>query len=172
MHYFAENAVCCSVSAKLHPFVIATERPRVIVAPLENGRSVLSFAVEGEAVAGIWITPAGGYILALVSRPGQRQNQALSLFTINGLPLRSVPLTNEPTAVAVWASLSDFDYVAVGWKTGLVVVNRAFEFTLQKPALTFRGETRVVALAFDIEARAIVAVFADGIVLSEQCDLD
>jgi hypothetical protein len=86
----------------------------------------------------------------------------LSLFTINGLPDMDVALSDEPTAVTVWDSPKDFDSVAVGWKSSLVMINRASEFTLQKSAVTFRRDPRIIAPAFDPEVRAIVTVIADG----------
>jgi hypothetical protein len=45
------------------------------------------------------------------------------------------------------------------------MINRASEFTLQKRAVTFRRDPRVIARAFDPEVRAIVVVIADRTLL-------
>jgi hypothetical protein len=169
--YFRERIVCGCVSQILHCVAVATENGGVIVAGLEKGRSVVSFDIQNRAISGIWMTPSWGFIIVLHSGD-ERPFWALSVFSINGHFVRIAPLVEEPTAIAVWASAADFDYVAVASPSLVVAVTDAHELSLQKPILTFRANSRVLTMAFDVRARALIGVCVDGTVFAESCDVE
>jgi hypothetical protein len=169
LNYFREAAVCCCVSHTLHTFVFATECGGLVVGPLEKGHSTITAAVQSGIITGVWLTPTWGFIIALHQVGRTQPDWAMSIFTINGTLIRAVGLAEKPTAVTVWASAHDFDYIAVASRSG-VLVSEAYHLNFQKPLMALKTETLVLALAFDSGARALIVVFANGSVVSEPCD--
>jgi hypothetical protein len=90
----------------------------------------------------------------------------LSLFTINGTRLKSIALTDQPTAVAVWASPSDFDFVAIATKSGFVLVSEAYELNFDRPVFRVKLGPGVLTLGYNPSTSSIVAVLVDGTVFS------
>jgi hypothetical protein len=164
--YYREAAVCCCVSERLHSFVIGTLSGGILVYSLECGDSVLAFSVADSVLHSIYLTPSWGFVLALHRAPTELCARMLSLLTINGTRLKAIALTDQPTAIAVWASSDDFDFVAIATQSGSVLVSGAYELNFDRPVFRARVGLGVLALAYNAGTNSIVGVLADRTVFS------
>jgi hypothetical protein len=167
--YYRERAVCSCVSQKLHVFVIGTCQGGLLIYPLERGNSMIAIGNDDAKIRKIWLTPGWGFIV--VAEKKVVGGNMLSLFTINGTPLKTVHVTEEIRVLCSWVSENGFDYLAIATRVGVILVSEAYELKFQKPVWTWKAPAPVVALSYNVKIKALVGVCVDGAVFCESVEL-
>jgi hypothetical protein len=162
LHYYHKDPITrICVSEKLHTFAVGTAHGGVLLYPLERGRSVVVISLGDSVVESISLTPAFGFVV-VVHRNVVDNSVRMALFTINGMPLRDVRLAEQVTAVAVWRSQRDFDFVAIATKSGSVIATEAYELNFQKPLFHTVVGGHILAMCYDLKSSSLAGVAADG----------
>jgi hypothetical protein len=167
--YYGERAVCSCVSEKLHAFVIGTNQGGLLIYPLERGNSMIAVGYDGARIRKIWLTPGWGFIVVAEKRVDG--GNMLSLFTINGTPLKTVRVNERIRVLCSWVGDNGFDYIAIATRMGVILVSEAYELTFQKPAWSWKAPGPVVTLNYNVKINALVGVCVDGAVFCKSVEI-
>jgi hypothetical protein len=167
--YYGEMAVCSCVSQRLHAFVIGTNQGGLLVYPLERGNSMIAVGYDGARIRKIWLTPGWGFIVVAEKRVAG--GNMLSLFTINGTPLKTVRVNERIKVLCSWVGDNGFDYIAIATRMGVILVSEAYELTFQKPAWSWKAPGPVVTLTYNVKMNALVGVCVDGAVFCKSVEI-
>jgi hypothetical protein len=167
--YHGEKPCCACVNTRFHVFVVGTDGAGFTVCSLERGSSRITVGMPNSKIRRICVTPCLGFIVVYHTKIAeQRVTHMMSLFTINGSPVRAVPLDDEVTAMTAWTDRNGFDHIAIAGRNGLVFTAEAYY--LKFTSAVVRSKTAIIELHYQKKARMLIGIAVDGNVICETID--
>lgn len=158
---FCDSIQCIDLSTRFDELVCVSKEGSMIMCSLNRG--FITRVVEtNESPLSVLITPAWGFVI-ISSETGKvgRYKGRLSLYTINGLFVRSVEITDP---VSCWTSYSrnGFDYVLLADTKGKLFHFEAFYLAVGRPCFRFGTTSEVLELTYNEKDSTLFAVTSNG----------
>jgi hypothetical protein len=166
--FHGDQVRACCVATRFHVFVLATDAG-FVVCPLERGSARIAVNMAPCKIRRVCVTNCWGLVLVYFTRQvDARLVHSMSVFTINGVHLRSVVLDDEITAITTWADRDGFDHVAIAGRNGIVFASEAYLLEFSK--IVLRAKAMVIELSYNRKARLLIGISADGVVQCQTVD--
>ena len=158
---FCDSIQCIDLSTAFDELVCVSKEGSMIMCSLSRG--IITRVVEtNEFPLSVMITPSWGFVVmcSLTGKTGRYKGR-LSLYTINGLFVRSVEISDP---VACWTSYSrdGFDYILMADTKGKLFHFEAFYLSVGRPCLRLGGTNAVVALTYSEKDSSLFVITSNG----------
>lgn len=163
---YRKAILCSALSTQFTISVSGADDGSLIVASITDGSTIRVIQLDDNRIpVHVLITPAWGFILVNSQKyVNGRQKFFLSLYSINGDELKTIPVDFQVDKGIAWTSNDGFDYVALLSKnTNKIYAFEAFYLdTLSKKDLIYNSFHKIVAFEYIKSLSVICAVSING----------
>jgi hypothetical protein len=155
------NSVSCSCLSKRFGVVVTgTDDHALIMCSIYDGSTIRVIKLDCIPLK-VTVTNGWGFILVNgCNYVNGKPQYCLSLFNINGLPLKTVALPDAAHCWFSWKSASGFDFMLLATKRGKLFAFEVFFLDLGRPL--YRCGAELVCLDYSEVHNHVVAVTTDG----------
>lgn len=123
--------------------------------------------MKSAPVTRIEICPSHGHIVAVCT---EFDKHTLRNYTVNGVFIREVAVSSEPTSICSFSSANGFDYFAITHTDRVVIVYDAF--TLDAVKTVCKHSVSLTYSVYSASHASLIVGAEDGALIMAQCQLD
>jgi hypothetical protein len=159
---YRDEITCCAVSAGFGLIASGTRDGFLVLSSLERGSNSHVIDLGGRRPGAVLITKAWGFVVVWATKlEDGALGHSVSLYSPNGLLVRTAPLQDPIAAWTTWSSTTGFDFLIVVTDQGRLLSCEAFflDFAVIKGT---RLTAPVVGIAYERTEAGLVVVCANG----------
>ncbi|EAY16439.1 Beige/BEACH domain containing protein [Trichomonas vaginalis G3] len=160
---YRNNAVCCCLNETFKVQIIGCDDGTLTISSLATGQTINVINLGQQTTPKmIGVSPSWGFIVCEMTRIVNSETiSLLSVFNINGLPIKEYRLGSKILTWTFWVSPRGFDYICTINKKGSINVAEIYYLNFTQIGNIFQN---AVYVKYSTQLGAIVAANTDGVV--------